>query len=450
MLSPTAPAGWAHRPVKYGPYSPSRLIVARCPMRFFGQYIRKDRAVTASVNAARGSAIHHVLAKITGVLMLGDKIKPSDINQWVSEAIGIYPAAYEQVDMVRGAANAYVSNPSPYMNKSTSCEAAFAVAFYEEESFVDDVVLGRCYVPVPYDNGDGTPNRDAFFGGRLDQISVDEVAKIVTILDHKSTPNKSRNEDHNFQVGSYAWLVSLFYPGYKIRTVLHYAHPELNCYAAPEYWSHDELKNFEGYIQGRIWAIENFQSFPSLPGSACDYCHIKQECPDNLALMEQRARGPINLNITGAKDLERIAAHVHSVGTLYDELNKVLKKGVEEYSPAGGISIEGITYKFKASDEAVDWVSTDLRIREEHERAKQLLVSPDGLSEELRKKYELMAILPDLAAVLKHWGVDPGTFKEWHSQKFKNLWRLDKPVLLDMLKEYVVKDRSTRWGAYKN
>jgi hypothetical protein len=449
MLAHSPPHGFVKRSVKYGPYSPSRLIVAKCPQRFFGQYIRKDRSVVSTMAAARGNAIHHVLSLITKALVNQETLTPKQVSGWVHESVGLFPAAYEQVDLIRDAANAYVANPSPYMNSKTDTEIAFAVAFYEEDSFVDEVVGRRAYVAVPYAGENGLPNPEAFFGGRLDQVNVDHITKTVTILDHKSTPSMNKNEDHNFQLGCYAWLVSLFYPGYQIKTVIHYCHPALNTYAPPVYWSQDELKDFEAYIHSRIWSIEQFTEFPALPGAACDYCHMIQECPENLALREQKARGQVDLNARTVEDLKRLASNLRVTGALYDELNKALKQGIEALAPENGIAIEGMWYGFKASDEAVDWISTDLKIREESMRAKQLLV--DGVADDaLRRKYEMMAKLPDLAAVLKHWGVDPGVFKEWQGQKLKNLWKLDKPALLDMLKDYVVKKRDTRFSGYKN
>lgn len=449
MLHSTPPPGHIVRPVQHGPYSPSRLIVAKCPQRFFGQYIRKDRSIGSTLAAARGNAIHHVLSLITKSLVDGLPMTPSQVAGWVHEAVGMFPAAYEQVDLIRGAADAYIANPSPYLGPGTDCEKAFAVAFYEEESFVEEVTPRRAYVSVPYAGPDGLPNREAFFGGRLDQVNVDHITKTVLILDHKSTPSANKNEDHNFQIGAYAWLVSLFYPGYQMKTVLHYCHPSLNFYGAPVYWSSEELAEVEAYLHSRIWACERFEQFPALPGSACDYCHMVQECPENLALAEQKARGEVDLNVRSFEDLKRLASQLRTVGALYDELNKALRSGIETYAPAGGVSIDGMWYGFKTSDEAVDWVATDLKIREEHRRAKQLLV--DGVEDEnLKRKYETMSKLPDLAAVLQHWGVEPNTFKTWQSQKLKKLWMLDKPALLDMLKEYIVKDRSTRFGGYKN
>ena len=449
MLVQTAPAGYVRRQTKYGPYSPSRLIVAKCPQRFFGQYVRKDRSVVSSFAAARGNAIHHVLSLITKSIQEGSTLTPAQVSGWVSEAVGLYPASYEQVDMIKAAASAYIAKPSPYINSTTDCEKSFAVAFYEEESFVDEYVPNRCFVSVPYATEKGHPNPEAFFGGKLDQINVDEITKTVVIVDHKSTPSANKNEDHNFQMGAYAWLVSLHYPGYQIKTVLHYAHPSLQFYAPPVYWSVDELNAMGSYLQDRIWAVESFSNFPALPGSSCDYCHMIQECPDNLALCEQKARGTVDLNVRSFADLPRIAGHLRVVGALYDELNKTLKQGIELYAASQPVAIDGMWYGFKPSDETIDWVSTDLKIREESSRARQLLVDPGLLTPEDIKKYELQAKLPDLGAVLKHWGVEPITFKEWQAAKLKNLWKLDKPGLLEMLKEFIVRDRSTRFGGHK-
>jgi hypothetical protein len=268
-------------------------------------------------------------------------------------------------------------------------------------------------------------------------------------MDHKTTPSSNKNEDHVFQMGCYAWLVSLYYPGYQIKTVIHYAHPSLNFYGAPDYWSSEELTNVEAYILNQIYSVENYQEFPALPGDSCDYCHMVQECPINLALVEQRARGPIDLNVKSHEDLQRVAKQLRTVGMLYDELNKTLKKAVDTYA-AGRVDIDGWWYGNKVSDESIDWIATDLKIREEHARAKALLAAPPpDMTPEQRRLYEKRATLPDLGAILQHWQIDPNTFREWQGQKLKNIWRLDKPGLIDELKQFVVKDRSTRWGGYK-
>jgi hypothetical protein len=454
MLAETPPPGFVHRPVKYGPYSPSRLIVAKCAYRFFGQYVRKDRSTGASFAADRGSAIHHVLSLITKSLVNKELIKPSQVTEWVSESIGLFPAAYESVDLVKGAANAYIANPSPYLSKDTDCEKSFAVAFYEEDSLFDDATPDRRYVPVPYSDEDGRPNQMAFFGGKLDQINVDHVTKTVVILDHKSTPNMSQNPDVNFQMGAYAWLVSLFYPGYQIKTVIHFCNPFLNTYKAPYYWSPMELKEVESEIHAHVGAIEHFTSFPTTPGTSCDYCHLKQECPDNLALMEQRARGKIDLNVRSFADLPKLADALRTLGVLYDEVNKALKQGIETYAGEGGVSIDGMWVGFKTSDESVKWAATDMKIQEESRRAAQLLTSPtdpegNEITEEQRAKYKLMSEIPNLEAFLVKYEVNPNNFKEWQNEKFKNLWKIKRPGMMEQLKEYIVTERATRYGIYK-
>lgn len=451
MLYDAQPAGFIRPALNHGPYSPSRLLVAKCPARFFGQYIRKDKSIGHSSNAARGSAIHDVFSKITAAHRDGERLNPVLVSRWVNEAVGLFPAAYEQIDLIKCAADAYIGNPCPYMSKNTECEKAFAVEYHEEASFDDAATLKKAYVQAPYADENGFPNKDAFFGGRLDFIDVDPIGKIIVIVDHKTTPSANKNEDHIFQMGAYAWLVSLYYPGYQIKTVIHYAHPDLNFYGKPQYWSKDELSAMEWYIHNRVFTIEHFSEFPALPGDACGYCHMVQECPDYLALSEQRARGPIDMNVRSFADLERLAKQLRVVGVLYDELNKALKTGVEVHAPRGGVSIDGLTYGFKSMDESVDWVCTDLKIREDSAKAKVMLLEhANEITPEQKAKFEKQMAIPDLGALLKAFKIDPDMFKDWQAQKLKQIWRLDKPGLLEMLKEYIVKDKTTRFGGHKN
>lgn len=451
MLYQTPPLGYDEVKLKYGPYSPSRLITARCGQRFFGQYIRKDRSVGQTVASARGNAIHYVLSKITENIVNKVATNTTDINTWVSEAMGLFPAAYEQIDMVKGAANAYVANPSPYITGETNCEMSFAVRLYQEAGFEMDHTPLRAWVQTDSDGPDGRANPLAFFGGKLDQVSIDRSTSIpvITILDHKSTPSASKNDDHMFQIGAYAWLVSLFYPGYKIRTVVHYCHPSLNFYAAPVYWTYDDLQEVEGYLLDRIMAVESFVDFDANPGSHCDYCHMVQECKVNLQMQEQQAKGAVDLNVRSFQDLERLAKELKAVGTLYDQLNKALKNGIDKYAPVGGVSIEGITYGYKPSDETINWIATDIKLREEADRAKVKLETGDYQENE-KSKLELMVKMGNLEGVLTNYGVNASSFKDWQGQKLKNLWRLDKPDMMELLREYIVKEKSTRFGGHKN
>ena len=427
-----APAGHLPIELKYGPYSASRLIVARCPSRFMSKYILKDKIISDTLASSRGSAIHEVLQKITEHHVTGTEITPKMLDGWIHEALGKFPAAYEQAKLVKDAAVAYVSNPSPYINQSTLCEKSFAVRLYEEDSFLDDVIPGRAYVKVPYELGEGgrnNANPNAYFGARLDQISVDEDNKVVTVLDHKSTPSASSNADHDFQMGCYAWLVSLYYPEYEIRTVLHYAHPRLNFYAAPVYWDKESLDDVEDEIRVRVSSIESFSEFPALPGSHCDYCHMIQQCPELRTIQEQNSRGEINLNISSIEDMRRVANQLRVTGALYDQLNRKLKEAIETHAPDNGVAIEGMWYGFKVSDEKVDWHATEANVRELSIK----VGSPTTL-----------------AGLLERHGLDPDVFKEWRGEKLKAIWKLGKTGLLDELKQYVVKVKDTRFGSYKN
>lgn len=447
MVYKEAPRGYKKRIFNYGPYSPSRLITAKCPQRFFGQYIRKDKVIGASVAADRGNAIHQVLEQITLARAQELALTPKQINDWISKAVGEYSAAYQQIDLVSGAVQSYIMNQNPYSNKNTLCEKSFAVQLWEEESFVDDAVSNYCFVEAQYDRK--TRGGDFFFGGHIDQLTVDDEIKVVTVLDHKSTPSANENEDHTFQVGAYAWLVSLFYPGYKIRTVLHYAHPALNFYGAPVYWEQEDLAEIQGFITSRVGAIEHMQDFPAVPGTSCDYCHMTQECPVYQKVREQKAKGTLDLNVRTFDDLLRLAKELHVVDTLSSEITKSLKEGINTLCPTSGVDIGGLYYGYKTSEESVDWQATDKKIREESGRAQTRCEENNFSSEDEKSFCEVIKDVQGLDGLLKKFSVVPDNFKKYDNQKLKNLWRLDKPELFQHLSKLIVKDKSTRFGAHK-
>jgi len=431
-----APSGYRHIRLKYGPYSASRLIVARCPARFHSKYILRDTIVSDTLASARGSAIHEVLQRISEAHASRTPIGGSQVNRWVEEAVGKFPASYEQIKLIKDAASAYVGNPSPYLNETTVCENTLAVQLFEEESFMDNVTPSFAYVKLPITDGVNPWGRELgsgiYFTAKLDQLSVDQSLRIVTVVDHKSTPSANQNSDHVFQMGTYAWIAALHYPGYHVRTVIHYAHPRLNFFAPPVYWGDDDLDDVEEELRMRIHAIESFREYPALPGSHCDYCHMVQLCPENRKIQEQNARGEINLNIHGMEDRVRLARQLRVTGVLYDQINRRLKEDIENNCPDSGVALEGLWYGFKPGDEKVDWVATDRKIREESRRNAS---DPDhGQS---------------LDTILARHGVDPNAFKEWRGEKLKALFKLSKPELIEELKQYLVKDRDTRFGSHK-
>ena len=425
----SAPQGYKHIQLKYGPYSASRLIVARCPARFHSKYILRDTVVSDTLASARGSAIHEVLQKISEAHVRKETLAGAQVNHWVEEAVGKYPASYEQIKLIKDAASAYVGNPSPYLNETTTCEETLAVQLFEEESFVDEVTPNFAYVRAAAGSWEQM-TQGIFFTAKLDQLSLDRETRIATVLDHKSTPSASKNSDHVFQMGCYAWIVKLLYPEFHVRTVIHYAHPRLNFYAPPDYWSDDELADVEEEIRMRAQSIESFREYPALPGGHCDYCHMVQNCPESRKVQEQNSRGEINLNINSMEDRIRLARQLRVTGVLYDQLNKKLKEDIENNCPDSGVALEGLWYGFKPGDEKVDWVATDRKIREESFRP--------GLHE-----------VQNLDAILKKYGVDPDAFKEWRGEKLKALFKLNKPELIEELRGFLVKDRDTRFGGHK-
>ena len=448
-LVQTPPSGYIQRVFNYGPYSPSRLIAGKCPARFFAQYVRKDKIVSQTLASARGSAIHEVLEKITKSRQANDILTTKQVNDWVTEAVGRHPAAYSQIDLIKEAADAYVRTPSPYVNSTTQVEAEFAVQMWVEDSFDDTSPPQIAFVPAPYTLPDGTPNKDVFFGGRIDQLSIDEEMKIVTILDHKSTPSANEKEDHTFQVGLYAWLVSLFWPGYTIKTVIHYCHPALAFYSAPLEWYYEDLKEVQHHLIMRVNAMESYENFEAIPGNACDYCHIVQECTTYQKVRDQKARGSIDLNANTVEDLLRLAKELYVVDQMYAQLQSSLKEGIERLCPNNGVNIGGISYGFNKS-ESVDWEATNKKIGEESRRAQIRLFENSFQSEEDRSWCEKIAKIPTLDALLRSHEIDPNNFKTYNGTKMKNIWRLDKEQLMEDLKKVIVVDGSTRFGPKKH
>src|ERR1017187_7145032 len=108
MIYDKMPDGFVQLKLVYGPYSPSRLIVAKCPQRFYGQYIRKDQNMGHTVASARGSAIHEILENVTKKHVAKEYIVVAELNKWCSDAIGKFPASYDQTGLIHRTAAAYI------------------------------------------------------------------------------------------------------------------------------------------------------------------------------------------------------------------------------------------------------------------------------------------------------------------------------------------------------
>jgi hypothetical protein len=440
FASEAAPSGYAPVQLRYGPYSASKLLVARCPARFQGKYVLKDRIVSDSLASARGSVIHLVLEKITTAWVAGEIPTSQEINGWIEQGVGRWPAAYESIKLIKDACTAYLANPPKQIIRETAkAEMKVAIKLFEEELFVDDVTPGEAVVFTQADV-EGQYNPDATFAGTIDLLWIDEQLKIVTILDHKSTPSASKNSDFDFQMGCYAFLASLLYPGYRVQTQIHYAHPDLDFYGPADIWTEDELEDVWQEIRMRMRAIESFVEYPAVPGSSCTYCHMSQQCPEFQAVAAQNARGDINLNVHTVQDLQRLAGQVTVLGKLYDQINGALKDGIESICPTNGVAVDGVWYGFRVSESKVDWEATERKFKDSVAKASQDPNQPGAQS---------LIETRDLTGLLARHGVTPDAFKEWKGDKMKALFKMAKPELNAALKDHLVFDKKTRFGGYK-
>lgn len=434
----TAPAGYNQVRLKYGPYSASKLQVASCPARFESKYVRNAIIVEDTLAAARGSAIHHVFERITSMKVTGGSPTREDINRWLTEALSIYPAAYQQLDLVNSAINAYLGNFSPYANSNTKCEIPIAIKLYEEESFFDNVVPDRGYVFADY------YDTSAFLRAKLDHISVDDILKQVTVVDHKTTPSASQSADMLFQMSVYAFLAHLKYPGYKVRTVIHFAHPDLNFYSAPREWSYEDLLEAEDSILIRARAVESFTEFSAIPGNYCDYCHISTDCQILRRLSEQNSSHQYTTEINTVDDMKKAAENLRVLGVAYDTVSKALKKAIETNCPQSGIAINGMYYGFRAS-EGVNWDATEKQIHDAYVKA-------TGKNDNDRSPTEKILVETGgtLKGILSRFDLNPEGFRSWSKDKLKALWKLDREGLIPLLKEFVVIEKVTRFQGYKH
>jgi hypothetical protein len=448
----TPPPGFKKIDLKFGPYSASKLNTGNCPARFEGKYIRRDRVIADRVNAARGTAVHWVLEQIAKKRVAGETITPVDIDKWIAESIGKSPAAFGQIDAVREAVHASLKKPSPYLNSKSQLEVGIALALYEEETFIDDAVPARAWVRVPYVDPyaeiqvEVTADQKAFFCCKIDELNFDEVNRSITIVDHKSSPSSSVTPDVAFQLSTYVWAISQLYPGWSVRSSVHYTHPMLNFYSPPELWPDEDIKETEYRILGRVQALESFTEYPALPGSNCDYCHMAMHCPELKALELQNGSYDVNINTESVDDLQRVARKVRVLGNAYDLYNKALKKGAEKLG-VRAIAIDGMIYEFRVY-ESTDWVATDRRIREEAKKAEVELAANPAHPDAYRLR--MLVEVKDLDGLLTRFKVNPDLVKGYGSDKMKGLYKYASPELITALQALVVNEKSTKFGGYKS
>lgn len=333
---------------KFGPYSPSRLKTAECPLRFKVSYVDRAGPKYESLPQARGSAIHEVLENITRWTITDIPVTKQAIQTACAEALQRHPVAMAEADDVVAAAHAYSRNIPPVITKERVIGVEYKIA------------LDGHFKEVPFSviPGKMDPHPDALVRFVADILTGSYDEKEIYIIDHKTQRNIDRHGD-TFQMGFYAWGCSKLFPwAEKIYTALHFCRAELNTYSKPYLWSKEELSQIEDSVMTRIQAIEGTTTWRPVANSDCQYCPLVMDCPllREMGLYTQSTGAITKLahdtaqlgNTSSAREL---AGLVFQQETQRDFMINSLKDYVKEH---GAVAIPGKIYDFHV-DEKPNW-----------------------------------------------------------------------------------------------
>lgn len=308
---------------KYGPYSPSRLEVARCPYRFRREYIDKDVPKEGSEAANRGAAVHRVLEWYMVTLL--EKKTPNPL--WVNKAIEEFPVKEpENLQFIRQAAENFLIKVYPYPLET--------VVGVEEFVAIDEA--GK---PCDYDDP------KAMLRGKLDVLNI--AGTMATIVDHKTQRNIETAD--TFQQGCYALMTKAAYPYLtQIDSVLHFCAPELNFYSNPATWDDLALLNLKLDMERFVAMAEAIdpKTEEACPGWHCRYCPIIDECPRQAEFTRDGAvkkPGPIG---NDPKLAVKYAEHYIYLEQYFDALAKPLK---EYCSRIGPVALSSAVAEYRTS-----------------------------------------------------------------------------------------------------
>lgn len=392
--------------LKYGPYSPSRLDTAVCGYAFKRQYIDEDGRVrrTEGLPQARGSAVHEVFEKITEK-MCKDRdhvFSQGEVRDWVTDAVGRHPAAYQEAPAIVEMARMYVNKPPKLLVPDAEIELRMAVKF-DGTNFIE------C----------GYEDPEALARGRADIFMISDDTTTALIYDHKTQPNVE--EADTFQLGFYAWVISKTHPYLnEIRTILHFA--RYAYYSEPYVWTKEDLAKIEDEVMTRISIIENRTSWEATPNKNCQYCPLIAECPAMKEVLELLPDGGYRVQNQGVQilgDTQR-AVKVAGIVNVLEELLKVAKKNLKDHVEAfGPIAIPGKIFEFKASEPKVDW---------------------DVVNKSLRSQvYE----------IFEKYGIDPKPQMGFSQTFSKSVWMLENEALLQELAALLPKTIDTTFRGSK-
>ena len=318
--------------VKWGPYSPSRLETAKCPLRFLKEYIEKSAGDTSSPASRRGNVVHDVNEQITLGWMHDKPLNWEDVRNLLTKKIGEYGVVDEEaINVCIRAARTYMENPVSNIGDIVGTEEMLAVKW---DSATDTFVECEWDDPKCYGRG------------KIDILQIK--GDVATIVDHKTQLNITAAD--TFQMGFYAWLVTKFYPFLKeVNTVLHFCHPDLNRYSKPFPWSREEIDDVEEQIRIRVAGIESMADFYAEPGGHCTYCAIQLECPKVEELNKKRVQYG---KVKGAPIVDASqAVEIAKVLTVTDLGRTTLNTRLREFAKEiGPVQLDGIKYGYFPSE----------------------------------------------------------------------------------------------------
>jgi len=138
--------------IKYGPYSPSRLDTAACPLRFKRQYIDKDLGDTSSDQSRRGNVVHETLEQITKGWLASKPLSWPDVEKILASKLTEYRITNgDDVKLCVAAARCYMENPPSGLDEILGTEEHLALKHVDGNLVECDWSDPDCYVRCKID-----------------------------------------------------------------------------------------------------------------------------------------------------------------------------------------------------------------------------------------------------------------------------------------------------------
>lgn len=384
---------------KYGPYSPSRLDTAVCPLRFAREYILKDAPKSHSHEARRGNVVHEVFEDITTGWINDDPMEWKEIEALIANKVAKYKVSREEdILLAVTAARTYLTNPPKGLEHVLGTEELLAVKWSDELNDFEE-----CEWDDP----------ECIFRGKIDILMIE--GTVATAIDHKTQPKVEKS--NTFQLGFYAWLITKFYPYVtEVNTILHFCRPEINKYSEPTTWTLEDLKLQESVMKVRVGAIEQIDPAEANPNPNfyCNYCSINMECPKIDDLNQLRTKyGSVKASpIMSAQE----AINDAGVLTVADEGRKIINSRLQAYCKnIGPVLVHNKLFSYKVDKK---WEVDPAKVRQ-------------------------------LWEFLEMSGLDPFNFIKFDSKVLGKCFYSKPPSFVEKIKTYMYEKVTTTFGGRK-